>query len=179
MLGNPEWQLYEVPVGKASPAVCPIHGWDFKLQFCGFVISLHAKSQLWLFFNFYNAVCFTLWVTRFSRPQGADQVPRGSRNSKTHSLSYLKCLLICWWQLCFPAGTLSRQSQKSVRGLLACFWILSKTNFILISLTTGMVFASRTVVSTCLCCNPSKQTLIYQTQPLGLTWTKSSMRNTL
>ena len=126
-------------MGKGSPVVGPLHGWDFRLQFWGFVISLHAKTQLWFFFNFYNAVCFTFWVVRFSRPQVTNQVPRGSRNSKTHTLSYLKCLLVCWWPLYFLAGMLSRKSQKSVRGLLSCFWSLSKTNSILISLTTEMV----------------------------------------
>ena len=29
-------------------------------------IGLHAKMQWWFFFNFYNVVCFTSWVTRFS-----------------------------------------------------------------------------------------------------------------
>ena len=165
----------------------PLHWWDFELQFWGFLFIMLGCKLIPS-----SSVCVQKYSSEFPLPftvtfvspcESQDFLDAagfwGSGSSKTHSLSYLKCLLICWWQLCFPAGTLSRQSQKSVRGLLACFWILSKTNFILISLTTGMVFASRTVVSTCLCCNPSKQTLIYQTQPLGLTWTKSSMRNTL
>ena len=77
-----------------------------------YVISLHTKMQLWFSFNFYNAVCLTLWVVRLLRPwwgggSRAGQALRGLRDSKTHSLSYLKQRLTCWCacrQVCGPVS---------------------------------------------------------------------------
>ena len=76
------------------------------------IISLHTKIQLWFFFNFYNAVCFTLWVIRLLRPWWGGESRAGQalgdlRDSKTHSLSYLQRHLTCWSagrQVCGPVS---------------------------------------------------------------------------
>ena len=58
------------------------------------IISLHTKKQL-----FYNAVCFILWVTRHLRDgagkRGLARQSGAQENSKTYSLSYLKCFQTC------------------------------------------------------------------------------------
>ena len=41
------------------------------------VIHLCTKMKLW--FNFYDVVCFTLWVIRLLRPWGVGQTSKGSR----------------------------------------------------------------------------------------------------
>ena len=93
--------------------------------------------HLWFNFNFYNAVYFTWWVIRLLRwgkkGGSSGQVLRDLRDSKTHSLSYLKChLTCCALRRARNLGSVSRW----VRGLLPCFWSLKSS--IWISLTDAM-----------------------------------------
>ena len=75
---SPEWQLSGVPVEKESQVVHPPHRGDSKLQFWGLLliipshklISSSVCTQKWSScFNFYNDVCFTLWIIWLFRPQ--------------------------------------------------------------------------------------------------------------
>jgi len=90
-----------------------------------YVISLHAKMQLWFSFNFYNAVCLTLWVVRLLRPWwgGGKQCWPGPQGLKRFQdpLPFLSeatpDLLVC-----LQVGMWSR-----VGGPLPYFWSLNKT----------------------------------------------------
>ena len=80
VLGSPEWQQSGVLVGKrilgrvftlqvrVQIAVFAVLTYNPRLQ-TDIIIGLHSEMQLWFFFNFYNALCFTLWVRRLLRPQ--------------------------------------------------------------------------------------------------------------
>ena len=80
VLGSPKWQQSGVLVGKrilgrvftlqvrVQIAVFAVLTYNPRLQ-TDIIIGLHSEMQLWFFFNFYNALCFTLWVRRLLRPQ--------------------------------------------------------------------------------------------------------------
>ena len=52
------------------------------------------------------------------------------KNSKTCSLSYLKCCLICLLSCRHGIQAVPRQVSSKVRGLLSCYWSLKKTSSI-------------------------------------------------
>ena len=104
---------------RGAPAYNP------RLQTDTIIISFCAKIQLC--FNFYKLLqccssLFHLVSHKTSQNLGGWPGPQGlKRDSKTHSLSYLKCCLACC--ACRQARNPSRVqvSQEQVRGLLSCF----------------------------------------------------------
>ena len=81
---NLDSQLGRVPGGASTPPVrlqiVVLGASVYNSRPQTYSISLRAKLQLW--FNCKNAVDFTMWVTRFSRPQGTGQVSRAQEISR-------------------------------------------------------------------------------------------------
>ena len=83
---SPNWE--KVPSSASTPLV------RLHITVSGIPAYLCAKMQLWFYFNFfYNIVCFILWVTGFHYTLSCWPDLQGLKNSKTYSLSYLKCCL--------------------------------------------------------------------------------------
>ena len=105
ILGIPKEQQFGVSVGKRSNAVHPLHGWDFKLQFWGFphiILGLKLiSSSLYMqkcssgFTVTFLQCCLFYFVSHRISLNSRHGWPdlQGLKNSKTHSLSYLKCHL--------------------------------------------------------------------------------------
>ena len=74
------------------------------------IISLRAKRQLW--FNFYSGVCFTLWVRRLLRPQGAARALGAYKI--WDPLPFLPEVLPDW--LCLSLGTWAASRQVRSRS---------------------------------------------------------------
>ena len=128
-------------MGKHSGWYIHPHRWDFKLQFSAFLpitpgcklIPSSVKSEL-MWFNIYNAVCFTLWIIRLLRPWGLARA-LGSQELQDPLLSLSKVSLDL---LCLQAGTESWQCpgrSEAGQRLALLLWSLNKTFSILTSLT--------------------------------------------
>ena len=134
MLGIPKEQWSGVPVGKRSNAAHPLHGWDFKLQFWGFPLIILGlklissslcmqKCSSGFTLTFLQCCLFYLVSHRISlnSRHGWPDL-QGLKNSKTHSLSYLKChLTSCACGQAWNLGSVQadqKQDQKTALLLL-------------------------------------------------------------
>ena len=97
-LGNsiwsPSWEKVRITQVRLQIAVLEAPAWNPRVQLIPSSVGVQQCSSG--FPSPFTLLFFTLWVTRFSRPQGVGQNSRGSKKSKPHALSYPKCLLTCW-----------------------------------------------------------------------------------
>ena len=85
-------------------------------------------------YTFLQCCLFSLMSHRTSLDPREVARPSGLKNSKTHCLSHLRGLSCCACGQARNPGSV-QADQKQVRVLHSCFWSLSKTSSILISLT--------------------------------------------
>ena len=107
------------PQMKLQIAVWGLLAYNPKLQ-TDSIISVHAKMQLCFYFN----ICTVLFVFSreswdFVKLQARLARPPGLKNSKTHSLSYLKChLTSCAYGQAWNQGSVQAGQKQGQRPAL-------------------------------------------------------------
>ena len=108
------------PQMKLHIAVWGVLAYNPKLQTDMHIISVHAKMQFCFYFN----MCTVLFVFSheswdFVKLQGRLARPPGLKNSKTHSLSYLKChLTSCAYGQAWNQGSVQAGQKQGQRPAL-------------------------------------------------------------